>query len=305
MKEVAGISIGSSKRNHNVVVELLGEETHIWRIGTDGDMKKAIDLIKRNDGKVGAIGLGGIGLRIDAAGRTYYYRDGKRFGEAAVVSPIVCGAGLKGIVEGDVPRFMAEELGLDLAGKRVGMVSTVDRYGLSEGFMAQGCNMTHADLPYARGIPIMVHDRVAMDRLIRLICPLAIQLPFKWLYPTTSDQTTEVKPASGVYAQFYGDNHIIAGDWKYIKERMPPDMRGKWIVTNTTNMADVEFLRQRGVELLVTTTPRLDGRSFGTNVIEASLVALDGARTALPEQRYLQLLREIGWKPDVIWLQKN
>jgi hypothetical protein len=38
MKRAVSISIGSSKRDKAVVVELLGEQVSIERIGTDGDM---------------------------------------------------------------------------------------------------------------------------------------------------------------------------------------------------------------------------------------------------------------------------
>ena len=41
MKRAVSISIGSSKRDKSVDVELLGEEVRIERIGTDGDMEKA------------------------------------------------------------------------------------------------------------------------------------------------------------------------------------------------------------------------------------------------------------------------
>jgi hypothetical protein len=55
----------------------------------------------------------------------------------------------------------------------------------------------------------------------------------------------------------------------------------------------------------VTSTPRLEGRSFGTNVIEATLVAFDGAKSRLSGERYLELMRSVGFKPDVIWLQRT
>jgi hypothetical protein len=86
---------------------------------------------------------------------------------------------------------------------------------------------------------------------------------------------------------------------------MPKDMRGKWIITNTTTAADVQLARDHGVELLVTSTPRLEGRSFGTNVIEATMVALDGAQGELTPQRYRELLDLVGFRPDVLWLQKG
>ncbi|MGV8083306.1 MAG: hypothetical protein AB2L09_06725 [Coriobacteriia bacterium] len=98
---------------------------------------------------------------------------------------------------------------------------------------------------------------------------------------------------------------IIAGDWQYVKKYMLDDMSGKWVITNTTTPADVELARSCGVELLVTSTPRLSGRSFGTNVIEATMVALDGAKGELSPERYRELLDSVGFKPDVLWLQRG
>ena len=59
MKRAVSVSIGSSKRDKAVEVNLLGEQVRIERIGTDGDMEKAALLFKELDGKVDAFGLGG------------------------------------------------------------------------------------------------------------------------------------------------------------------------------------------------------------------------------------------------------
>ena len=59
------------------------------------------------------------------------------------------------------------------------------------------------------------------------------------------------------------------------------------------------------MELFVTSTPRLSGRTFGTNVIEASMVALDGASGELSPERYRALLDSVGFAPDVQWLQRS
>ena len=57
---------------------------------------------------------------------------------------------------------------------------------------------------------------------------------------------------------------------------MPDSINDKVIITNTVTSRDVEELGRRGALALVTTTPEVNGRSFGTNVIEAMLVALIG-----------------------------
>ncbi len=302
IKEVVGVSIGSSKRDHAVEVELFGERFLIRREGTDGDMDRAEARLRELDGTVDAFGIGGIDLVVHAADRDYYFRDAKRFSNAVSATPIVCGAGLKGAVEGAVVKHMRESLGLELAGKKVLVTSAVDRWGMAMGFADAGCDMTYADLLYALDVPIMIHNRATLTRTVRTIAPIAVQLPFSWLYPSVTDHETAVEHESK-HAQLSRDADIIAGDYKYVRKYMPQDMTGKWVVTNTTTTEDVEFLRGRGVELLVTSTPRLEGRSFGTNVIEATMVALDGAKAALSSERYLELLRLTGFAPDVKWLQ--
>ncbi|HET6352527.1 MAG TPA: quinate 5-dehydrogenase [Coriobacteriia bacterium] len=304
IKEVVSVSIGSSKRDHKVEVELFGEVFRIWREGTDGDMDKAEARLRELDGKVDAFGLGGIDLFLRAAERDYYFRDAKRYRAAVQKTPIVDGSGLKGAVERDVVRHLHEDHGLDLAGKTVLVTSAVDRWGMTEGFYDAGCKVVAGDLLYALSIPIMLRNRTTLERVIHIMAPIAVQLPYSWLYEAEADHETAVKGESK-HADLYREADIIAGDYKYVREYMPEDMSGKWVITNTTTPEDVEFLRGRGVELLVTSTPRLEGRSFGTNVIEATMVALDNAKAALAPERYLELLRQTGFTPDVQWLNNK
>ena len=92
---------------------------------------------------------------------------------------------------------------------------------------------------------------------------------------------------------------MIAGDWFYIKSHMPPDMEGKVIVTNTTTSTDIEFMKVRGIRYLVTTTPVLEGRSFGTNAIEAALIAAAGKQRPLDDEEIARVIAEVGLKPSI------
>ena len=71
---------------------------------------------------------------------------------------------------------------------------------------------------------------------------------------------------------------------------MPENLPGKIIITNTVTAGDREMLKKAGVKLLITTTPCLGGRSFGTNVMEALLVAAKGAKSSLSATEYIELL---------------
>jgi len=287
-----------------VVVNVRGKDIEVSRQGTDGDLDALKALLKQLDAdeEVAAIGLGGTDLFLNAAGKSYWLREMKPLAKLVTHKALVDGTGLKGAVEGATASYMQQELGIDLAGKKALITSAVDRWGIAMAFADAGAQVSYGDLLYVLGIPTMIHSRRLLKGAIRLLAPLVIQLPFAWLYPAESDEDTASKRGLRTDRIYY-DNDIIVGDYKYVVKFMPDDLKGTTVVTNTTTAADLERLRTCGVDLLVTTTPRLDGRSFGTNVMEALLVASEGATERLTPERYLELLDELGFKPDVTWLQ--
>jgi len=80
---------------------------------------------------------------------------------------------------------------------------------------------------------------------------------------------------------------------------MPEKLAGKIIATNTTTEEDVELFRTVGVKYLVTTTPVLDGRSFGTNMMEAALIAASGKGRELTRSELDEILEQLGYEPQL------
>ncbi len=296
MKRIVGVSIGSSHRDHRVEMELLGERVSIERRGTDGDLDKARALIAELDGEVDCIGLGGLDLYIFAGGRRYTFRDAKRLAQAAKVTPVVDGSGLKNSLERWVVRYLQDEEKISLARRRVLMVAGVDRFGMAEELANSGCEMLFGDLIFALGVPIPLRSLRSLARVARVAAPVVTQLPFKLLYPTGEKQTQR----STHRAHYFQAADVIAGDFHFIRRYMPERLDGKGVVTNTVTGEDVELLAKAGIDFLVTTTPNLNGRSFGTNVVEATLVALSGRRPeALSAQDYLSLISQVGFTPRI------
>ena len=297
MKRIVSVSLGSSQRDHRVEVEFLGEQVVIERIGMDGDLQKVIALIKELDGKATAFGMGGIDLYLFAGRKRYQIKDALRIAEAAKESPIVDGSGLKNTLERRVVQFLSDQLGIDLKGKKVLMVSGVDRFGMAEAFAAAGSQLVFGDLIFALGIQLPITSLRGLRLMAAMLLPLLTRLPFKVLYPTGSKQE-KVTPK---YDRYYHQAEIIAGDFLYIKKYMPLNLKGKIIVTNTVTSADLVELERRGVALLVTSTPEFAGRSFGTNVMEALLVSFSGKKPAeLSEADYLDLLEKLDFQPRVV-----
>jgi hypothetical protein len=53
------------------------------------------------------------------------------------------------------------------------------------------------------------------------------------------------------------------------------------------------------VHYVVTSTPRLEGRSFGTNVLEAALIAYAGKGRPLTDAEVAGLVNELALEPSV------
>lgn len=297
MKHAVSISIGSSKRNKSVEIELLGEKVLIERIGTDGDMEQAALKFKELDGKVDAFGVGGADLGLMVDGKWYPLHSVKPMIKYIRQTPVVDGTGVKNTLEKLAAPLVTEKLKdiIEQHGKKVLIMTGSDRWGLTESFIQAGYQAVFGDLMYSLDIPIPIRSVRGVKTLAALLLPIASRLPFEWIYPTGEKQE-ERKPK---YTEHFIWATVIAGDCHYIKRYMPDDMTGKIVVTNTTTPADIELFRKSGVRYLVTTTPVLDGRSFGTNMIEAALIAISGKKRALTLEEYSDLLKKIDFQPQL------
>jgi len=297
MKRVVSVSLGSSQRNKSVEMTFAGTPFHVERVGTDGDVKKAESLIAQYDGKVDAIGLGGVDRYLVLPnGRKYELRDAARMARNAQQTPVVDGGGIKRILEPVLIRGLVEQGALEVSGKRVLLVSGVDRPGMAKTFPELGAEMVYGDLLYAVGVPIPLRRLWQVVAMGSLFLPILRRLPMSMLYPTGSSQeTTRTK-----YPRYFEQADVIAGDFVFIRRYMPDNMKGKVIVTNTTRMPDVEELRRRGVARLITLTPAIEGESFGTNVMEGVIVVLSRKKPEdLTEEDYLVISDRMNWRPGV------
>jgi hypothetical protein len=295
VKRAVSISLGSSTRDKKVTLTLLGEEITIERIGTDGDMEKAIQLYHELDGQVDALGVGGIDLGLNVAGRYYPLYDAQKLVAGVRQTPVVDGGGLKATLERGIAQFIEREIGDEVQPKRVLITAAVDRYGSAVSFDEAGYEIICGDMGFALGIPIPVRSLRGLRILARILAPIAGRLPVEFLYPTGEKQEQTV-PKFGTW---YAWATVISGDCLYIKRHMPGRLDGKVIATNTTTPADVETFRQRGVRYLVTSTPRLEGRSFGTNMMEAALVAIAGEGRPLTTDELREMLARLDLKPTL------
>jgi hypothetical protein len=281
-------------------VELLGESFDIRREGMDGSIDRALKRLRELDGTVDAIGLGGIDVYLYAGKERFALRDGLRLLNAVKATPVVDGSGLKNTLEREAVEYLQRDLGLPLAGKRVLMVSALDRFGMAQALVAAGADVIFGDFIFALDLDRPVRGLDEFEDMARKYLPDACKLPFQFFYPTGKKQD---RPPEPKYPEYYDDAEIIAGDFHFMRRYMPDRLDGKLVLTNTVTARDVDELRDRGVATLITTTPDFAGRSFGTNVVEAALVALAGkAWIDVTPADYARLLAGLQLRPRVVQL---
>jgi len=294
MKEALSISIGSSKRDKSVFIKLLGLDVHIQRIGTNGDMNAARKMFREQDGKVNAFGVGGTDLGLLVDKKWYPLHSVSSLVQDVHQTPVVDGCGLKNTLESQSAHTLEMEISdyLDKIGRKALVMTAVDRYGLLRSFVDAGYECLFGDMLFSLGIPLPIRRESGVKALAALLIPIVSRLPFKWIYPVGEAQHQRKPKFEWAFEQ----SSVIAGDCHYITRFMPDNLQGKVIVTNTTTTRDVDLFKKAGVKYLMTTTPVYEGRSFGTNMMEAGLLAAAGYQGKVDyrnHQPYFKMLADL------------
>jgi len=294
MKRAVSVSLGSSSRNKKVIVNFNGVDVSVERIGTDGDVEAACRLFAELDGQVDALGVGGVDLYIRLGHREYPLRAALKLVQDVHRTPVVDGRGLKHTLERRVFELARPALG-EIPHFRCAFVPVaLDRLGLAEAVSEVSDRVILGDLMVALDIPIPIYGLPAYHRIARLLMPFVSRFPMSMIFYGSSGE--EPKPK---YERYWEMCDLIAGDFLFMQKYMIEDMSGKTVITNTTTADNVELLRQRGVRLVITTTPRYEGRSFGTNMMEAALTAYAGKGRPLTDDELNALIDELDLRPSV------
>lgn len=294
MKRAVSVSLGSATRDKRVVVNFKDESILVERIGTSGDVEKARRLFAALDGEVDALGVGGVDLYLRLGDREYPLRAALKLVKDVHHTPVVDGRGLKNTLERRVFERAAPLLGGRPHFLQAFIPLAVDRLGLAQAVTDVTDRVVFGDLMVALGLPIPIRGLDRFRKVARLLLPIVSYFPMRMLYYGSGGD--EIKPK---YQRHWDEADLIAGDFLFMRKHMPDDLTGKTVITNTTTPDNVELLRARGVRQVITTTPRYEGRSFGTNMIEAALTAYAGRGRPLSDAELNALIDELDLRPSV------
>lgn len=294
LKRAVSVSLGSPKRDKKVIVEFNGVPISVERIGTGGDAQAARQLFSDLDGQVDALSVGGIDLYVHLDGRDYPIRAALKLVRDVHQSALVDGRMLKYALEGRLFERARPVLGephfqnafIPFGTDRIGLICAVN--GVAQQVLV-------GDLMFMFGVPYAVRGLQSFKRLARILLPIAGYLPISMLFPPGAKEEVHTPR----YRSYWQQADLVAGDMHYILKYAPQDMRGKFVITNTTTAENLKILKERGVSRVLTTTPRYDGRSFGVNLMEGVLTAYAGLGRQLTIPELNALIDEVDLRPSL------
>jgi hypothetical protein len=136
-------------------------------------------------------------------------------------------------------------------------------------------NIIFGDLIFADIVSWPIKNKWLFDMIAHLYLSYIMpNMKFEDLYPTGKKQ----EEITGKHEKYLAWADVIVGDWHMIRRNLPRAnhdlLKEKIIITNTKTDEDIKLLKARNVGMLITYTPKIDNRSFGTNVLEGILVAI-------------------------------
>ncbi|MCK4316977.1 MAG: quinate 5-dehydrogenase, partial [Anaerolineae bacterium] len=236
----------------------------------------------------------GVDLYLRLGEREYPLHAALKLVQDVHQTPVVDGRGLKHTLERRVFELAAPALGGRPHFRRAFVPVAIDRLGLAQAVAEVADEVVMGDLMIALGIPIPVRGIPAFRRLARVLLPIVSHFPMSLLFYGSSGEKHDPK-----YQRYFTDADLIAGDFLFMRKYLPDDLTGKTVVTNTTTEENIEFLRARNVRQVITSTPRYEGRSFGTNLMEATLTAYAGQGRPLTDAELNGLIDELDLRPSV------
>jgi predicted amino acid dehydrogenase len=303
-KEIVSVSLGPSSRDYEFTTLMFGEEVHVRRSGTDGDVRRAREMVAQFDGQVDAIGLGAMNIYFKVGHRTYVHQQVQQVASAAQTTPVVDGVHLKNTLERWAMGQIAQQEPGIFGHKRVFVVSGIDRYAMAQVLSSYTHQILFGDPIFHLNLPFALRSFRQLEQYANLVLPTLCRAPYGRLCPVGLEQ--DLRTPRGV--KYFDQAHIIAGDFAYIRRFSPDNLRGKTIITTTLSAGDMQDLRERGVESLITVTPPLcDEHPFvGTNVIEAIFVSfINRPPDEITEDDYLNLVARSELEPRITVLNEQ
>lgn len=305
MKKIVSINLGSSKNNYEFETEFLGQQFNIQRFGADGDMDKAATMLLQWDKEADAIGIGGVKFPYGMGPRYLKKKHHDKLNELAekISTPVTTGLSLRNVSMEWCLRFVNHKFPDYFKNARVLFMSGMTSYRIAKVMSEYTDNLTFADPVLENGISKFINSFAGLERYAQGSHEILQWLPSKRLaasvIPTRAWNEYIMRRAMQK-----ADIIVIPSYnfYQYIGKATLEELGGKTIITSTVTDGKVEFFKERGVNVIIDTTPKILERVVEPNVLAAMIIAaLDKKRNQVRDDDLLEIISTQRMDPRIVY----
>lgn len=303
MKQIVSINFGAGSNDYEIKTAFLGKMFHIRCFGTDGNFEKAAELVSHWDNKADVIGLGNIKFAYTIGPERLRKKHAEEIQKltSLVTTPIATGDKLRQIGhKWSVRNIQYTFCNNYFNNARILFLSGMVSYTMAGELSEYTDNLTFADPVFENGIPKFLNSLKDLKMYAEGIHDLLKWVPGKAL------------ASSAMPLRVWNDHilrkamqkaHIIVipyyDFYKYTEKYTLEELGRKTVFTSTAYDDRVQFLKERGVDVIVTATSAAGKKILDIMAVKPGCVITDVARP-------LDLSAEdVAKRPDVLVIESG
>jgi len=315
VKQIISISLGPSSGDYEFDTEFLGQDFNIKRFGTDGDIDKTVEMLLRWDKTVemllrwekraDAIGLGGMKFpdAIGSRGSTGKHTEKFDMLSSRIQTPVTMGRALRNVAYEWSLRHIEFEFGNYFSNARVLFLSGMSNYGIAKVMSEFTDNLSFADPVLENAISKLLTSLKDLEMYAGGVHEVLKWVPSKRL---SSSVTPIAKWNEYIIRKAMQKANIIVvphhGFYDYLEETTLEELGGKTIITSSAYDDRVQFLKDRGVDVIIDPAPKVLERVVAFNVLGALVLAALGKRQdEVTDDDLLEIISDERMDPRVVY----
>ena len=305
MKQIVNISLGPNTDDYELKGKFLGHNFYIRRFGTDGDLEKAEDLLLQWNKKANAVGLGYVKFPY-TIGNGFINKETKELQKlgSQLQIPVTTGETLRAVAHEWSLRHLQFQFGGNyFTNTRVFFFSGMANSTIAKVMSEYTDNLSFADPVLENGIPKFLNSIKDLELYAGGIHGVLQWVPSKRFSSSAMPlrlvnkyiMRKAVQKAQIIVVPYYNF-------FKYLEDYTVDDLKGKIIITSSAYDDRVEFLKERGVDVIIDSTPKILEKVVAMSVLEAMiLAALDIPSGRVRPDDLLEIISEQKMDPRVVY----
>ncbi len=306
MKRIIQISLGPSLDDHQFETRFLDQIFNVQRFGTDGDVEQASDLMLHWNKKADAIALGSVPSANAAGPKTMANKALAKLLKlgSKLQTPVTSGGTLRKVGHEWSLRHIQFKFGNNYFNNaRVFFFSGVASLSISRVMAEYTENLKFADPLLESGVPKFITSLKDLD-----FYASHLRGALDWIPGKEFVATSEPVRAMTDYLmrQAIQESHILvvphSDFFKFLDHYTIEDLNKKTVITSTAYDDRIDYLKDKGVNVIIDTTPKILKNVVGVSVLEAMLlVALDIDQGDGQDDELLEIISNMKMEPRIIY----